>query len=116
MIYTVNSRNNPNFVRWVSKSLKRIKSPWRRPRGINSKIREKKKGKLPMPSVSYGAPKDMRYLHPSGFKEILVHNLGELEKVNKEKEAVRIASSVGNKKRGDILKKVEELKLKVLNP
>ena len=112
----MNPRNNPKFVRWLSTSLKRIKSPWRRPRGINSKIAEKLKGKLPMPTIGYGAPRNMKYLHPSGFKEILVHNANDLKKVNVEKEAVRIASAVGSKKRIEITKKAEEMKLKVLNP
>lgn len=112
----MNPRNNPKFVRWLSASLKRVRSSWRKPQGINSKIRMKLKGRLPMPTVGYGAPKEMRYLHPSGLKEVLVHNVKDLEKINPEKEAVKIASSVGNKKRNEILKKAEEKKLKILNP
>ena len=112
----VNPRNNPKFVRWLSVSLRRVKPPWRRPKGINSKILEKRKGKLPMPTVGYGAPKEMRYLHPSGFREMLIHNVKDLERVNSEKEAVKIASGVGERKRSEILKKAEETKIKVLNP
>jgi len=112
----VNPRNNPKFVRWMSVSLKRVKSPWRKPKGINSKILEKRKGKLPMPTVGYGAPKEMRYLHPSGFREILVNNVKDLKKVDVERGAVKIRSAVGEKKRSEILKKAEELKLKILNP
>ena len=112
----MNPKKNPNFVRWMSVSVKRLKSPWRKPKGINSKILEKRKGKLPMPTVGYMAPKSMRYLHPSGMKEIFVQNIKDLEKINREKEAARIASSIGNKKRSEILKKAEEMKLKVLNP
>ncbi len=112
----VNPRNNPKFVRWLSVSLRRVKSPWRRPKGINSKILEKIKGKLPMPTVGYGAPKEMRYLHPSGFKEMLVNNVKDLEKVDVAKEAVKIASVVGRRKRSEIMKKAGEMKIKVLNP
>lgn len=110
----MNPRNNPKFVRWLSASLKRVKPSWRRPHGINSKIREKLKGKLPMPTVGYRAPKAMRYLHPSGLGEVLVYNVKDLEKVSGQ--AVRIAAAVGKKKRDEILKKAEEKKLKVLNP
>ncbi|MBI1979070.1 MAG: 50S ribosomal protein L32e [Candidatus Aenigmarchaeota archaeon] len=111
----VNPRNNPKFVRWLSVSLKRVKSPWRKPHGINSKVRAKLKGKLPMPTVGYKAPKKMIYLHPSGFKEILVHNVKELERVG-EKDAVRISSTVGKRKKTEIVKKAGEMKLKILNP
>ena len=116
VVNDMNPRKNPKFVRWLSVSLKRIKPSWRRPKGINSKIAQKRKGKLPMPTVGYGAPKKLRYLHPSGLKDILIHNLKDLENINVEKEAVRIASAIGKKKRSEILKKSEEMKLRVLNP
>lgn len=112
----VNKRNNPKFVRWPSKSLKKLKSAWRRPKGINSKITEKKKGKLPMPNPGYGAPRKTRFLHPSGYRDVLIENVKGLDKIDFKKEAVRIASAVGEKKRTEILKKAEEMKLKVLNP
>lgn len=69
-----------------------------------------------MPTVGYRSPKEMRYLHPSGFRELLVNNVNDLGKVNAEKEAVKIASAVGERKRSEILKKAEEMKIKVLNP
>lgn len=69
-----------------------------------------------MPSIGYRAPKELRYLHPSGFKEVLVYNVDDLQKIDASKEAVKIAHTVGKKKRSEILKKAEELKIKVLNP
>lgn len=100
----------------MSQSYKRVKPSWRRARGWRSKIRLRKKSKFKMPSVSYGAPKKLKYLHPSGYNEVLVHNIKELEKITPEKEAIKIASTVGKKKRQEILKKAEEMKIKVLNP
>ena len=44
------------------------------------------------------------------------HNVKEWEKINPEKEAVKIASTVGKKKRQEIVKKAGEMKIKVLNP
>jgi large subunit ribosomal protein L32e len=111
-----NPRKKPKFRRWMSHSLKRIKESWRRPRGMHSKIRRKEKGKLSRPSPGYGAPKEMKYLHPSGFKEVLVLNVKGLEKIDSKVQAVRIAHTVGGKKRKEILKKAEEKKIKVLNP
>lgn len=112
----VNPRKLPKFRRWMSQVYKRIKPSWRRPRGWRSKIRLRKKGKFKMPSVSYGAPRELKYIHPSGYKEVLVYNVKDLEKINPEKEAIKIASTVGEKKRQKILKKAEELKIKILNP
>jgi large subunit ribosomal protein L32e len=112
----MNPRKKPKFKRWMSQAYKRVKESWRRPRGIHSKVRIRKKGKIKMPSVGYGAPKELRFLHPSGLKEVLISNLKDLEKVDPKTQAIRIAHTVGEKKRKEIIKKAEELKIKILNP
>ncbi len=112
----VNKRKNPKFVRWSSASVKRVHPPWRKPHGINSKVRAKFAGKLPMPNIGYGADKETRFLHPSGFREVMIDNADNLKNIDVQKEAARISSSVGKRKRTDILKKAEEMKIKVLNP
>jgi large subunit ribosomal protein L32e len=112
----MNPRKKPEFKRWMSQAYKRVKESWRKPRGIHSKVRIRKKGKIKMPSVGYGAPKELRFLHPSGFREVLVSSLKDLEKVDPKTQAIRIAHTVGEKKRKEIIKKAEELKIKVLNP
>jgi large subunit ribosomal protein L32e len=66
-------------------------------------------------SIGYGSPKEARYLHPSGFKEVRVWNVKDLEKINPEQEAARVAHQVGMKKRLDIEAKADELKIRVLN-
>ena len=113
----VNPRKKPKFLRQLWKAYRRLqKVKWRKPKGSQSKLRKKIKFKGKMPSKGYRAPKNLRYLHPSGYKEILVHGVKDLEKVNPEKEAIRIAAKVGKKKRQAIIKKAEELKIKILNP
>ncbi len=106
----------PRFSRQLAATYKRLAEKWRKPRGMQSKMRKHKKGKGAMPSISYGTPRKLRYLHPSGFKEVLIYNVKDLEKIDAGKQAVKIASTVGKKKRQEILKKAEELKIKVLNP
>ena len=76
----------------------------------------RKKGKGFMPSVGYGAPKELRGLHPSGFREVLIQNLNDLEKIDREKEAGRISHRIGKKKRKLILERAKELNIKILNP
>ena len=112
----VNPRKKPEFKRWLADTDKRIKNSWRRPRGLHSKIRLRKKSKFKMPSIGWKAPKELRFLHPSGLKEVLVHSPKDLEKVDPQKEAIKIAHTVGKRKREEILKKADERKIKVLNP
>lgn len=109
-------RKKPKFIRQSGKSLKRLRKKWRKPRGSQSKLRKYKKSRGFMPHPGYGSPKLIRGLHPSGLEDILIYNQNELEKLNPEKQACRIASSVGKKKNIEIMKKAKELKIKVLNP
>lgn len=112
----VNPRKKPKFLRSSAIAYKRLGKKWRKSRGWHSKVRIREKGKPKMPSVGYGAPRELRYLHPSGFREVLVSNVNDLQKIDPSKEVVKIAHAVGKKKRSGILKKAEELKIKVLNP
>ena len=98
------------------KNLKRLGKSWRKPHGKHSKLRTHKKAKGFLPRPGYGSPRDVKGLHPSGFEEKITYNLKDLLSINPEKQACRIASSVGKKKRLDIMKKADELKIKVLNP
>ena len=112
----MNPKKKPKFRRWMSQTLRRVSKSWRRPRGTHSKIKRDEKGKIKMPTPGYGAPKKFRYLHPSGFREVVVWNMKDLERIDSKEQAVKISHAVGKKKRVIILKKAEELKIKVLNP
>ena len=79
-------------------------------------MRRRKSGLPPIVSIGYGTPKAERGLHPSGYEEILIFNPYQLEDLNREREAVRVAATVGEKKRLAIMEKAEKLGLKVLNP
>jgi large subunit ribosomal protein L32e len=106
----------PVFVRYESWRYKRLKKPWRRQKGIDNKARLKLKGWEVSPNVGFRGPRLSRNLHPSGYREIMVHNLEELEGIDPKEYAVRIAHQVGTRKKMLILGKTEELGLRVLNP
>lgn len=109
------SKKRPKFIRQESWRYVRIKPNWRRPRGIDSKMRLKKKGYPKSPNVGYRSPKLVRGLHPTGYREVLVHNLNDLEGIDPNRYAIRIAAAVGKRKRLEIIKKADELGIKVLN-
>ena len=106
----------PEFIRMNSWFLKRLGDSWRSPRhSLDNEIRLQRKGYPPMVKIGYRGPKLARRLHPSGYEEVIVHNPEELERIDPKRQAVRIASSVGRRKRAEIIKRAEELGITVLN-
>ena len=105
----------PVFRRQEGHRYKKLETGWRKPRGSHSKLRRHYKYRSEMVSIGYGSPASVRHLHPSGFKEILVHNPNELEAMMSGTQAARIAHGVGIKKRFDIEKRADELGIRVLN-
>jgi large subunit ribosomal protein L32e len=106
----------PRFRRQESWRYKRVGDTWRRPHGIDSKMRKKVKGWPPSPCPGYRSPKKTRGLHPSGFVETRVHSVEDLGGIDPELQAIRIARTVGGRKRVDILALAEEKGIHVLNP
>ena len=106
----------PGFARQEWFRYKKIdRGTWRNPRGTHSKARQNLKYRPNTVSIGYRSPKKVRGLHPSGFEEVLVHNTDDLEDVDPETQAIRIAHSVGKRKRISIEDKADELDICVLN-
>ncbi|UWG51737.1 Ribosomal protein L32E [Halalkaliarchaeum sp. AArc-CO] len=106
----------PQFNRQDYHKKKRVPTSWRRPRGDLSKQRRGIKGKGDTVEAGFRSPRAARGLHPSGFEEVRVFNTDDLEGVDSEREAVRIASSVGARKRERIEEVCEDREIRVLNP
>ncbi len=97
--------------RWI-----RVSDNWRKVRGIDNATREKKKGRIAMVSSGYRTPRAVRDLHPSLFVEVRVNKPSDVDDLDPEVHAVRIASTVGARKRQEILVAADAKLLRVLNP
>lgn len=109
-------RKKPEFRRQESWRYKKLKEKWRRPRGLDNKIRRKIKGWQSSPNSGYQGLKKSRNLHPSGFKEVRVFNTDDLQRIEPNHEAARIGRRVGARKRIEIVKRAKELGIYILNP
>ena len=106
----------PSFRRQEWFRYKRLsRTGWKKPRGDDSSQRKNRKYRSALVRVGYGKIASARGLHPSGFEEVLVNKSSDLEGLDPETQAVRIAKTVGNRKRSTIHDRADDLGLRVLN-
>ena len=105
----------PSFIRQKSRQKIKLSKSWRRPKGLHSKLRLGKKGHANKPSSGWRSPITVRGLSLTGKREVLVETVGALKGIDKEKECVIIKSGLGSKKRKELLLKIKELGLMLIN-
>ncbi len=105
----------PAFLRPESWRDSKFSLSWRRPRGLDNKVRRKIKGWPASPNTGYKGPNIARGLHPSGYREVIVYNAEAVAAVDFNTQAIRIAHTVGKKKRALIIAEAKRLNVKILN-
>lgn len=105
----------PQFLRQEWFRYQKLEGKWRKPRGMHSKMRRHYGYRPPIVSIGYRGPAEVRGLHPSGFKEVMVFNVSQLNGIDPKVQAVRIGGTVGARKRGDIIAKADQEGIRVLN-
>merc|ERR1712162_19654 len=110
-------KKTKKFKRHQSDLHARVDESWRRPKGIDSRVRRKFKGKVLMPNIGYGSNKKTRHMLPNGFKKFLINNVADLELLlmYNRTYAAEVASSVSRKTREAILERAKVLDIKVTN-
>ena len=109
-------KKTPAFKRTEWFRYKRLsRSGWRAPHGMDNKQRRNYKYRSSLVRVGHGKVAVARGLHPSGFKEVMVHNTNDLELIDPETEAARVGKTVGGRKREQIYSRADELGIRVLN-
>ncbi len=109
-------KSRPKFRRQESWRYKRLKrTGWRKPIGIDNSMRHHKRGIPTIVRVGFRGPKATRGLTRTGKVEVLIHNPNDLDAIEKETQVVRIASTVGTRKKVAITNKADELEIKIIN-
>jgi large subunit ribosomal protein L32e len=105
----------PHFKRqdWHKKA--RLKPVWRRPKGMDSKLRRHMHGHGEMPNSGYRGPALVRGMHKSGLVPMLVHTLNELNALNPKTHGAIIGATVGIRRRVELATAAKAKSLRVLN-
>ena len=106
----------PSFRRTEWFRYKRLsRSGWRKPKGMDNKQRRNFKYRSSLVRVGHGKVAAARGLHPSGFQEVMVHTLNDLDGIDPETQAARIGRTVGGRRRELLHERADELGVRVLN-
>lgn len=108
------TKKKPNFIRQDSNKYN-FQSGWRKPRGLHSKIRLRKKGHSKVPNRGYGSPKTTKGLDKFNLKPVLISNINEIKNINKDFNSVILSSKVGNKNKLALLEECKKLNIHILN-
>jgi len=108
-------KKKPNFATQDAHKHKRVKSNWRRPRGLQSKMRLAKRGHRKKVNIGYGSPSLVKGFLKNGMLPVNISNSAGLKDLDKEKHSVIIGRKVGIKKKITIAKECKKLGLNICN-
>ncbi len=84
---------------------------WRKPRGEDMQQRRDDGAVV---AAGYRTPKAIRFIHPSGYEEVLIQSARDFNKM-KPHQAARFSGTIGRKKKIALIKIANEKKIQVLN-
>ncbi|KAI8468209.1 MAG: ribosomal protein L32e [Monoraphidium minutum] len=94
-----------------------VKPSWRRPKGIDGRVRRKFKGAIRMPNAGYGTNKKDLHVLKSGFRKVVINNVAELEllMMHNRRFAGEVAHNVSTRKRKEIVERAAQLNIALTN-
>ncbi|KIK06949.1 hypothetical protein K443DRAFT_673839 [Laccaria amethystina LaAM-08-1] len=107
MAIKIVKKRTTKFKRHQSDRYHSVKEAWRKPKGIDNRVRRRFKGQTPMPKIGYGSNKKTRHLLPNGLKKFLVNNVREVDLLlmHNKTFAAEIAHGVSSRNRTTILER-----------
>merc|ERR1712137_152462 len=105
------------FKRHQSDRYVKVTESWRKPKGIDNRLRRKFRGMTRMPKIGYGSNSQTKHVLQNGFKKFRVFNTSDLELllIHNRTYAAQIAHNVSSAKRRAIVDRAAQLNIKVLN-
>lgn len=105
----------PHFRNHNSHKIKRATNAYRRPKGLQNKMRLNHKSYSRQVAIGFRSPVEARGMTRDGLWPVVVSNVKELAELEAGKHGVVLASGLGMKKRSMIAQEAAKLKLTVIN-
>jgi len=105
------------FNRFQSDRFDRVKESWRKPRGIDNRVRRRFRGAKLMPKIGYGSDKATRFQLQNGLYPFVVKTPKDIDMLlmHNEKFAAVIAHNLSARNRKIVLERAAQLGVKVVN-
>ena len=110
---TIKARK-PEFNAQDSHKKKRVQKKWKRPTGLQSKMRHQFKGYARRVKQGWRSPVEIRGFHGTNVDAVVVTTIADIQSLKKGQAAL-IARTVGTRKKLVLIAKAEELKIPVVN-
>lgn len=105
----------PNFhIQNSNDPRKRFAGRWKRPKGLQNKMRERRKGNPRYIEPGYGSPAAVKGATGEGLFPVIVSSVNDLSKIREGLVAV-VSAKVGLRKKLQIVNAAVEKKLRLLN-
>lgn len=109
-------KRKPEFVRQDTNHYSRLDTgKWRKSKGLHSKMRLRMRGYSESVTKGYKSPAAVSGMLSNGLWPIMVYNVEQISKLNPATQSAIIGSGVGIRKRIDMIKKAQELKIAIAN-
>ncbi len=105
----------PVFLAQDVHKKKRLEKKWKKPKGLQSKMRLQKKGHRKVVSVGWKSPREVRGLSREGLQQVRIETLSQLENIDNKSQGIIISSKLSIKKKYDLLLEAEKKNIVVLN-
>ena len=105
------------FARFQSDRFHRVQESWRKPRGIDNRVRRRFRGSKLMPKIGYGSDKTTRFQLQNGLYPFVVKSTKDIDMLlmHNEKFAAIIAHNLNARSRKAIVERAAQLGVKVIN-
>lgn len=105
----------PAFLAQDTHKKKRIRQRWKRPRGLQSKVRLHKRGYRRSVSSGWRSPKAARGLSPEGLIPVRVENLAQLEALDAATHGAMVSGRVSIRTKKTLYDEAKKRSITILN-